>query len=197
MTGKLEKTERLGTCTWGRGGSVTPPATPSPPSRSHQSHSLVLGPGRQRQDLRGRVKGQGGDRGQQVHHRLQRLRIGRAQALLLRVDVDHARPRAEGNTGTFTPSSTVQPIRGQRGVSYPQARCRPLAAAAIDVPLTQPSSGNVLTQRRLRVSQTYTSPSSAHTHTHDQTTGSSSGIAVKTHLSGQKLCCHHEKRPQR
>lgn len=51
-------------------------------------------------------------------------------------------------------------------MSYPQARCRPFNDAAMDVPLTQPSSGKVFTQRRLRTSHTYTAPSSAHTHTH-------------------------------
>lgn len=52
------------------------------------------------------------------------------------------------------------------GVSYPQARYCPFSEAAMDVPLTQPSSVNLLTHRPLRMSHTYTSPSSAHTHTH-------------------------------
>lgn len=69
-------------------------------ANAYQPHSSVLSPRGHGKDFRGGVKGQGGSRGQQVHHGLQRPGIGRSQARLLGVDIDHARLGAgEGRAG--------------------------------------------------------------------------------------------------
>lgn len=78
-----------------RRGQQGPSASGVVVTVTHQPHGFVLGPRGDGEDLRGGVEAQRRGRGQQVHHRPERLRIGRIKTRLLGVNVDHARLRAE------------------------------------------------------------------------------------------------------